>query len=140
MVPSQMPTAAVDTAHTMASGSPCMSRLGDSANRNGTMYAAQPMRVAVHPVLSTSEPAMLAAAKADSATGGVTIDMMPKYSRNMCAAMGATPTLTSAGAMSVAMMMYTPTVGSPRPRMIAMTAVRASMPGRLSPVMVSSCS
>ena len=42
------------------------------------MYAAQPMRVAVQPVLSTSAPAMLAAAKADSATGGVTIDMTPK--------------------------------------------------------------
>src|SRR5688572_3100141 len=104
-----MPSEALSTAHRMVSGAPCMSRLGDSANRNGTMYAAQPMRVAVQPVLSTSEPAMLAAANADSATGGVTIDMMPKYSRNMCAAMGATPTFTRAGAISVAMMMYTPT-------------------------------
>src|SRR5262252_6216505 len=57
MVPIQMPSVAVSTAQTMVSGSPCISRLGDTANRNGTMYAAQPMRVAVHPVLSTSAPA-----------------------------------------------------------------------------------
>src|SRR6266700_3627671 len=76
-----MPSAAVSTAQAIVRGSPAISRLGDTAKRNGTMYAAQPMRVAVQPVLSTSAPAMFAAAKADSATGGVTIDITPTQSR-----------------------------------------------------------
>ena len=78
MVPIHTPRAAVHVAHAIVSGSPCINRLGENTNRNGTMYAAQPMRVAVQPVLSTSAPAMFAAAKAASATGGVTMDMMPK--------------------------------------------------------------
>ena len=45
---------------------------------------------------------MLAAAKAASATGGVTIDIMPKYMTNMWACIGEMPALMSAGAASVA--------------------------------------
>lgn len=50
-----------------------------------------------------SASAMLAAAKAAKATGGVTMDSMPKYITNRCACMGAMPACTRAGAASVAM-------------------------------------
>ena len=48
---------------------------------------------------------MVAAAKAASATGGVTMPRMPLNSTNMCACIGGMPACTSAGAASVARMM-----------------------------------
>ena len=62
------------------------------------------MRVADQPVFHWSDCAMVAAANAASATGGVTMPRMPLNSTNRCACIGAMPACTSAGAASVARM------------------------------------
>ena len=60
------------------------------------------MREAVQPVFHWSALAMAAAAKAASATGGVSIDRMPWNSTYMCACIGCSPAWTRAGAARVA--------------------------------------
>ena len=49
-----------------------------------------------------SAPVRLAAAKAAMATGGVIIDIMPKYRMNKCAAIWSIPISTNEGAISAA--------------------------------------
>ena len=58
--------------------------------------------MAAKPVRMGSSPVSEAAANAAMATGGVIIDIMPKYRMNKCAAIGSTPTSTRAGATRVA--------------------------------------
>ena len=60
------------------------------------------MRVAAQPVFHWSDSAIVAAANAASATGGVTMPRMPLNSTNMCACIGEMPACTSAGAASIA--------------------------------------
>ena len=61
-----------------------------------------------------------------AATGGVLIDSMPLYMTNMCAAIGVTPSLTSAGASSVAVRIST----APRAVAAASRSPNSSQPQR----------
>ena len=54
-----------------------MSRLGLPTNRNGSRNALHPNATDAHPAFQPDTRAMLAAAYAASATGGVIIDSMP---------------------------------------------------------------
>src|SRR5688572_25557005 len=95
---SQMPNSELSVTTAMSQTLPFIRMAGENTNRNGTMYAAQPKRIAVQPVAMDGACAMAAATYAAGATGGVMSDIMPKYRMNRCAASGSTPTLTSAGA------------------------------------------
>ena len=84
------------------------------------------------PVSIGLEPASDAAANAAIATGGVIIDISPKYNTNICAAIGFTPSLINDGAIIVASNRYMADVGIPIPRRIETRAVRTRSKNKLS--------
>src|SRR5690606_16058593 len=88
MDPASTPREVATTAHSIAVAEPSISKGGEKTNMKGTRYEHQPTRVAVQPASLPLQPAILAAAKAAIATGGVTMDIMPKYMTNMCEAIG----------------------------------------------------
>src|SRR4029079_15798942 len=102
MVPSQMPNVRRLKLRMIAVQEPSISSDGVSTNRNGRRNVLQPTTQATQPVVQPSVRALFAAAEAANATGGVIIERMPLYITNMSAAIGVTPSLTKAGASSVA--------------------------------------
>jgi len=82
--------------------SPDRIRAGLYAKAKGKTNAGQPNRRAARAVRIGPAPEREAAAKAAIATGGVIIDIIPKYRTKRCAAIGSIPSLTSAGATSAA--------------------------------------
>src|SRR5690606_20771604 len=86
--PTKWPASAAETSHTpkkavtaaivIATVSPIMIKVGEKANRNGTMKAGQPNLTEAQPVLIGSALAIAAAENAASAIGGVIIDITPK--------------------------------------------------------------
>src|SRR6185312_11534790 len=97
-----MPKVTREKLSTISVQLPSIRRLGVSTNRNGSRKVLQPTTQASQPVVQPSVRAIFAAAYAANATGGVIIERMPLYITNICAAIGVTPSLTSAGASSVA--------------------------------------
>jgi len=100
----------------------------------GMINADQPIRIAANPVVRGLLLAIAAAANAANATGGVIIDIMPKYNINKCAAIGLIPASTSEGATSAASNTYTPEVGMPMPRKMQMTAETSRIKMMLDPI------
>ena len=72
------PKAAEAKACSTTNVSPCASSAGESQNMKGTMKVARPSFTAITLVFHISAPAMEAAAKEASATGGVMADRMAK--------------------------------------------------------------
>lgn len=64
------------------------------------------------------DPDISAAAKADSATGGVIMDNTPKYNTNIWAQISVIPASTRVGAATIATKRYVELVGIPMPRII----------------------
>ena len=66
------------------------------------MYRGHAKRIEVSAVRMGLAPAISAAAKADSATGGVIMDNTPKYNTNICAHISVIPASIRVGAATIA--------------------------------------
>src|SRR5215510_8046497 len=78
-VPTNKPRSTRAKLSTTAGAGPSIIRLGVSTNRNGRTKVLQPTAQAIQPVVQPSVRAILAAAYAANATGGVIIERIPLY-------------------------------------------------------------
>ena len=122
------PMTAVTTAITIIPGFPISSRLLSKAKINGIINPVDASFSASQPVSHTPAPDIPEAANTDSATGGVIVEIAPKYSKNKCAAILLTPRFSNTGATNTANTIYAADVGSPIPsrRLAAMESNSAN--------------